>query len=42
MALMRRMTIKISLLIPAFAALPLIPSKALDMKNIFKPNLSKL
>ena len=42
MALTRRMTIKFSLLILAIAALPLTLSKALDMKNIFKPNLSKL
>lgn len=42
MALTRRMTIKFSLLILALAALPLTPSKALDMKNIFEPNLSKL
>ena len=42
MALIRRMTIKFSLLILALAALPLTPSKALDMKNIFEPNLSKL
>lgn len=42
MALTRRMMIKFSLLILALAALPLTPSKALDMKNIFKPNLSKL
>ena len=42
MALTRRMTIKFSLLILVLAALPLTPSKALDMKNIFEPNLSKL
>ena len=42
MGLTRRMTIKFSLLVLALAALPLTLSKALDMKNIFKPNLSKL
>ena len=33
MALTRRMTIKFSLLVLALAALPLTPSKALDMKK---------